>query len=86
MLYLKGMFGAILFNTNFSVTYYVNHYGFFIMAIAVLLSCGLGKKVFDILENHQLKWLNDIWLCGLLFMSILLLTATSYSPFIYLRF
>lgn len=87
MTYIKAMFMAVPFNPDFSLGYYISKGGWMIFVIGVFLSLGWGQKLglfFD--KNAFTKIGRDIFCLCLLVLSVVFLTATSYSPFIYFRF
>ncbi len=87
LLYIKGLLGDINFSPDLLLGYYVPQTTFIIFIIAVILSFGYGKKVILWMDSKLFtKVLKDIYVLLLLFLSIVFLTATSYSPFIYFRF
>ncbi len=85
--YIKAMFMQEVFNPDFSLGYYISRGGWMIFVIGVFLSLGWGQKLgvfFD--KNAFTKIGKDIFCLCLLVLTVVFLTATSYSPFIYFRF
>ena len=85
-LYIKGLFGMLNFSQSCGLNFYIANSGLAIMAIAMILSVGVGKKVIIYLENTKYSFVVDLFLILLLFLSVILLTIRSYNPFIYFRF
>ena len=85
--YIKAMFMQVAFNPDFSFGYYISKGSWMIFVIGVSLSLGWGQKLwlfFD--KNAFTKIGRDIFCLCLLVLTVIFLTATSYSPFIYFRF
>lgn len=86
-LYLKGLFNQINFKPEFGPGYYFSSGSWIICAIGIFLAIGIGKKL--IMATSHYKYFNicfDLFLLCSFFLSIVFLTSTSYSPFIYFRF
>ncbi len=83
--YLKVMFGFINTQPDFSIGYYVQLSGWIVFIIAVFAATA-GSR--NLLKKHCLP-VNisiDIFLLLTLVGAVVLLTASSYNPFIYFRF
>ncbi|MBQ8251259.1 MAG: MBOAT family protein [Alphaproteobacteria bacterium] len=86
-LYLRALFNKVSFTPDFYAGYYVPEGSWFVFALAVGLSLGFGKKLFDLMEKTPItRVIKDILLFIYLFFCIVFLTATSFSPFIYFNF
>ena len=87
VLYLKGLFNQINFTPEFGYGYYFSSGSWIICAIGLLLAVGVGNKL--MITTSHYKYCNiclDVFLLFTFFLSIVFLTSTSYSPFIYFRF
>ena len=86
-LYIKGLFNTISFQTDLGLGFYVSSGSWMIFVVGFVLSVGLGKKLMVIMsKNVFTKVCFDLFLILSFFISIVFLTATSYSPFIYFQF
>jgi len=88
--YLGIMFGIVQpENAGFTVWYYLSPKVIFMLCLAVLASTPMLKHIgnfFKIQENVSLKKITSSLLLVLLFICIVIVTSTSYNPFIYFRF
>ena len=87
ILYLKAMCNKVSFTPDFYMGYYVSDGSWIVFSIAVILSLGFGKKCLNFMEKRfNTIFIRDMFLLFLLFLCVMFLTATSYSPFIYFHF
>ena len=83
--YIKALFGCIPFQQKFGIDYYVRPGCWMIAILAIVLSLGITRFI-PLLKNRKINLVYDLFLFATLFLCILLLTANSYSPFIYFNF
>ena len=83
--YIKALFGCIPFQQKFGIDYYVRPGCWMIAILAIVLSLGTTRFI-PLLKNRKINLVYDLFLFATLFLCILLLTANSYSPFIYFNF
>jgi len=88
--YLGIMFGIVKpENVGFTVWYYLSPKVIFMLCLAVLASTPVLKQIgilLKIQDNISLKKITSALLLVLLFVCIVIVTSTSYNPFIYFRF
>jgi len=88
--YLGVMFGIVRpENTGFTVWYYLSPNVIFMLCLAALASTPVLKQAaisFKIHDNIIFKILASVLFIFLFFICIVIVTSTSYNPFIYFRF
>jgi len=88
--YLGIMFGIIKpENVGFTMQYYFSLGNIFIMCLAILASTPAMKRLFELFKTRNaviLKWVTSAAVLILFFVCIVIVTSTSYNPFIYFRF
>jgi len=88
--YLGIMFGIVKpENVGFTLQYYFNPGTILILCLAVLASTPILKyagNFFKIHDNVILKRITSVMLIALFFVCMVIVTSTSYNPFIYFRF
>jgi len=88
--YLGIMFGIIQpENTGFTIWYYLSPKVIFMLCLSVFASTPILKQVgifLKIQDNISVKNITSVLLLVLFFMCIVIVTFTSYNPFIYFRF
>ena len=88
--FVGTMFGIYnAFNVPISIEYYLSMKNIVIIVIAILLSTPVIKTVSNIrLITNKMAYqlLSNVFLIGLLLLSISALAASTYNPFIYFRF
>lgn len=85
--YLGVMFGLVHAEPIHETSFYLTHWGIFMMVVAALTSAGLFRSMRERAENarwSQTLW--DAWLLVLLCTTMVFLAGSSYNPFIYFRF
>ncbi len=83
--YLKVMFGLLPTNPDFGIGYYVQTGGWVVFVLGAFAATAGSRNM---LKKHCLA-VNvgiDVFLLTTLVATIVLLTASSYNPFIYFRF
>jgi alginate O-acetyltransferase complex protein AlgI len=84
------MFGIVQpENVGFTVWYYLSPKIIFMLSLAALASTPVFKQAcsfFKIQDNIALKKIMSVLLLVLFFVCIVIVTSTSYNPFIYFRF
>ena len=85
IVYFKALFGQMVFRQEFGVSYYVQSGTWFVAGIATIMAFGGGRFIFNP-KNKGIRFFSDIFLWFVLGACIVLLTANSYSPFIYFNF
>jgi len=88
--YLGIMFGIVQpENVGFTVWYYLSPKVIFMLCLAALASTPILKQagnIFKIQDNISLQNITSALLLVLFFVCIVIVTSTSYNPFIYFRF
>jgi alginate O-acetyltransferase complex protein AlgI len=88
--YLGIMFGIIKpENVRFTIRYYFSPGNIFILCLAILASTPAMKRLFEFFKVRNvitLKWATSVIILLLFFVCIVIVTSTSYNPFIYFRF
>jgi len=88
--YLGIMFGIVQpENVGFTVSYYLSPKIIFMVCLAALASTPVLKQagiLFKIQNNINLQKITSALLIVLFFVCIVIVTSTSYNPFIYFRF
>jgi alginate O-acetyltransferase complex protein AlgI len=84
------MFGVVQpENAGFTVWYYLNPKVIFMLFLAAVASTPVLKlagNFFKIQDNIAMKKITQVLLLVLFFVCIVVVTSTSYNPFIYFRF
>lgn len=84
--YIKNMLGLLeTKNVTHSIEFYYNYSDISVFAICVLLSMPLFRNIID-RNNIYIRILVNAWTLVLLYLSIAVLAASTYNPFIYFRF
>jgi len=88
--YLGIMFGVIKpENVGFTYQYYFNPGTIFMLCLAVFASTPAMKLLIEHFKVRNIiipKWATSIMILALFFVCIVIVTSTSYNPFIYFRF
>jgi alginate O-acetyltransferase complex protein AlgI len=88
--YLGIMFGIVQpENVGFTVWYYLSPKVIFMLGLAALASTPVLKTAgnfFKIQDNTAIKRIASVLILVLFFICVVIVTSTSYNPFIYFRF
>jgi len=88
--YLGIMFGIVKpENVGFTVWYYLSPMNIFMLCLSAIASTPVLKMIgdfFKIQESLSLKMISSVLFLVLFFVCIIIVTSTSYNPFIYFRF
>jgi alginate O-acetyltransferase complex protein AlgI len=88
--YLGIMFGVIKpENVGFTYQYYFSPGTIFMLCLAILAATPATKLLIEHLKVRTViipKWVTSIMILALFFVCIVIVTSTSYNPFIYFRF
>lgn len=85
--YLKMLTGFMPSRPDFGLGYYVRPGGLVIMGIGVFAAFGGFKKIHQLLSPYKIgRILESAYVTAVLCGVVILLTASSYNPFIYFRF
>ena len=86
--YIKNMFGMISeHNIIYERFYYIDNTEIIAFVAAVICSMPIFNKLPEIEFRHKIqRTLVDIWLIVLFILSVSVMAASTYNPFIYFRF
>ena len=81
------MFGMVDTHPIYAEGYYFSNFSLFIMSVAIILSTGAFGRILvvDIASNVR-RFMLNVWLVVLFWLSLTFLAGATYNPFIYFRF
>ena len=86
--YIKNMFGLISeHNIIYERFYYIDNMEIIAFVIAIICSMPIFNKLPEIGVKHKVqRTVVNIWLIALFILSVAVMAASTYNPFIYFRF
>ena len=84
--YLLSLFGLIEMHPSYGVGYYISSGEVLLTCIGIFAAFGGFKRLASVMKFKGAGIISGLYAWGVLVISICLLTASGYNPFIYFRF